>query len=750
MSEEKKSRSKFPPLFWLVVMFEFFERGSYYGMMSVLSVYMTDILGFAKTDAGIIGGVIQPWLYFLPIVSGALADRFGYRIMLMIAFSLLGGGYFLVAQVTDYAAVFLSLMVMGLGAGFFKPLISGTIARCTDKSNSTLGFGIFYWSINLGAFLFPTFLVPFLKNNIGWDWVIMASAIGTSAMLLPTIFAFREPPRPSGNEGQEKSQTNLLQTLANAFEIIYSPLVLLFAWMRSSTGKIVAVVAVIGGLLGYSGWNFTQPSGVIHPFAACAHPFGEGKLIVWGEPNLCQAKPYKLEFHCASSAESAAGYSFGALVDHPGEAVIKISRLGCAQPVLSLHLYNPDKYEDYAEDLLEEMNRAVFVAPVHREDLDTFRESAIQKTVLEIVFGPAKNGLYSIEEEPNGRMKIIFPDEDALAKGRAAAKREAMAHRRLGAIPEDKLDELFDKAGEHPFFLAFVGLMLACALIVLRLTPVYTKSTWRGKTVYMVGTIGLLYLIFWLLPGLALFSRILCSVLSITLLSLFAIDTSEKDRFRDHFRFLLMVVIYSGFFVMYFQMFGAVLWYVQAYVDPTSLNNVVNGALAALGLDVNWHFDVEYVTSINAGAIILLQLLVSFIVKNTKALPTMIVGIALGTIGMAILAISTGIWIFMIGITIFSIGEMTAHPKFISYVGQTAPKSRVAVYMGYLFLYGVFGSGIGTPMGANLYVKFVDELNQPRTLWLIFTAIGVATIVGLLLYNKFVTKKPEEEHGVTA
>jgi POT family proton-dependent oligopeptide transporter len=89
VSEEKKSRSKFPPLFWLVVMFEFFERGSYYGMMSVLSVYMTDVLGFAKTDAGVIGGIIQPWLYFLPIVSGALADRFGYRPLLMIAFSLL-------------------------------------------------------------------------------------------------------------------------------------------------------------------------------------------------------------------------------------------------------------------------------------------------------------------------------------------------------------------------------------------------------------------------------------------------------------------------------------------------------------------------------------------------------------------------------------------------------------------------------------------------------------------------------------
>lgn len=117
-------------------------------------------------------------------------------------------------------------------------------------------------------------------------------------------------------------------------------------------------------------------------------------------------------------------------------------------------------------------------------------------------------------------------------------------------------------------------------------------------------------------------------------------------------------------------------------------------------------------------------------------MPTMITGIALGTAGMAVLAISTDIWVFMAGTVIFSIGEMTAHPKFISYVGQTAPQDKVAMYMGYLFLYGVIGSSIGGILGANLYVVFVDELKQPATLWLIFSGIGVVTILGLLAYNR--------------
>ena len=97
------------------------------------------------------------------------------------------------------------------------------------------------------------------------------------------------------------------------------------------------------------------------------------------------------------------------------------------------------------------------------------------------------------------------------------------------------------------------------------------------------------------------------------------------------------------------------------------------------------------------------------------------------------------------GIVIFSIGEMTAHPKFISYVGLTAPSEKKAMYMGYIFLYGVFGSSVGGIVGAKLYVYFVDTLNQPRTLWIVFSMIGVVTIISLLLYNKFLAPKKVEK-----
>jgi MFS family permease len=122
----------------------------------------------------------------------------------------------------------------------------------------------------------------------------------------------------------------------------------------------------------------------------------------------------------------------------------------------------------------------------------------------------------------------------------------------------------------------------------------------------------------------------------------------------------------------------------------------------------------------------------------------MITGIGIGTIGMGILAISSNAWIFLAGIIIFSLGEMTAHPKYISYIGLIAPPDKKALYLGYSFLYGVIGSGVGGVLGANLYVHFIDKLNQPSILWLIFSAIGIITIIGLLLYNKYLLPKKKD------
>ncbi len=705
MAERKKGVLRsFPGMFWLVILFEFFERGSYYGVMSILSVYLTDRLGFPKENVGLIKGTIQPLLYFLPIVTGALADRFGYRKVLLAAFTLLGTGYLLTSQATAYTAVFLALCVMGLGAGAFKPIVSGTIARVTDESNSTVGFGIYYWSINLGAFLFPLILVPLLKSTVGWSWVIVAAAVGTGAMILPTLLFYREPP---ADPSVARKDANLVQTLADAFEIIYSPVILAVRRAASSPAVRAAVVAAGIVLAALGAWRYLAP--------------GEAVMAAPGTAFAGEGGPYEVRVVRDMTAEAPW------TVESAGDP---------AHPVLTVH--DPDRTLAAAPEVLA----ALGGAPGTPEALERAVRTAEQPPRIRLVLDPGA-GSPSVEPGEGGETVVRVPPR-AEAAGALAALR---AVPELAFLPDRTVGELLSRASRRPFLLGFVALVLWAAALAVVLQPRYRDAAPGTRRTMVLGTVGVGLALLWLLPGLSGFARIVSSVIYLTVSAIFLMDLEDLDRFRDHWRFLLLIFLYSGFWVLYFQMFDSVLWYVKAYVDASSLDHAVNGLLASLGIGISWRFDVEHVTVINAGTIILLQLVVSSIVRKTRALPTMIAGILMGTVGMAILAVSTSIWVFIAGIVIFSIGEMTAHPKFISYVGLIAPRDRVATYMGYIFLYGVIGSSIGGVLGANLYVHYVDRLNQPRTLWLIFSMIGVATIAGLLLYSRLVHREaaPEAE-----
>jgi dipeptide/tripeptide permease len=721
--ERKGFFNKFPGQFWLVVMFEFFERGAYYGMMSFISVYFTDVLSFPKENVGVIKGVIQPLLYFLPIISGALADRFGYRRVLMAAFTLLGGGYFLTSQMTTYTAVFAALVIMGVGAGLFKPLISGTIAKMTDESNSTQAFGIYYWSINMGAFLFPLILVPFLKS-LNPTYVIIASAICTAAMIVPTLFLFKEPGREEKIREREQKgfiQTirDLIHTLAHAFEIIYSPVVLIHQQMKRSGVRKVVIGLLLAALLVYSVWSFLDRPPAAGQFPTIGIQEGGATLIFKVERDMLKESPYKLE--------SAGG----------------------AGQTLFLTIYKPRYLEQFSGQLLKELRQFPDFRSVNGADLQDFIRRSDEK--IQLTFAWQETGSDSaFKIEKVGDLHFQVRLDRSLNYPEYSEQLLAELHETpllRGLTPGD-CQELYDKLNGRAFFLLFVVSLLLIGLAIVAVSLKNKRSQSAAPTTAETAGFRLPVILapaaiiaLWFLPGVGTLAKIICSVIYLSVTSLFIIEKEDAPKFVDHFKFLLMIFLYSGFWVLYFQMFDSVLWYVQAYVDAASLNNAINSFLGFFGIHINWFFDVEHVTVINAGTIILLQLVISAIVKKKKALPTMITGIAIATVGMAILAISTSIWVFLLGIGLFSVGEMTAHPKFISYVGLTAPAEKKAMYMGYLFLYGVFGSSIGGIMGAKLYVYFVDTLNQPHTLWLVFASIGVVTIISLLLYNKFLAPK---------
>ena len=756
----------FSAQFWLVIMLVFFERGAYYGMMSFIAQYFVNFLHFPKENVGIIKGVIQPLLYFLPIISGALADRFGYRRVLMVAFTLLGGGYFLTSQMTSYTAVFAALVIMGFGAGAFKPLISGTIAKITGESNSTQAFGIYYWSINMGAFLFPLVLVPILKN-LNPTYVIIASGICTAVMIIPTAILFKEPAKQKQlkEKVKKREQTSMIQTLANAFEIIYSPIVLLYNLMKKSSVWKIIVILVLLFLLGISGLWYMQKPPASESFPTIGVDKGNTTLIFKVERNMLEKDSYKLEtrgilliildlmFNSGKYINDFFNNSMKVLgINLYSQSITDNAAKKSPKPsIADLIIYKPQNINDFWDQLMKDLGDYPDLKSITRNDIKDYINRSDKKIELIFELDSRAGENFQIDKIDETQYKIVLRDLDDYKNYRENLFDEMHKIPTLRGITLKDCNRLHEELKGRRFFLFFVISLVLIGLIIVAVSFNRTKQSAApnvdvkssGSQMIMI-IVPLIIIGIWFLPGLNMLGRIICSVIYFSIMSLIIIDKTDIHKFVDHAKFLLMIVLYSGFWILYFQMFDSVIWYVQAYVDASSLNNAINGFLGLFGIKINWFFDVEHVTVINAGTIILLQLLISAIVKNKKAMPTMITGIVFATIGMAMLAVSTHIWVFMAGIIIFSIGEMTAHPKFISYVGLTAPSDKKAMYMGYIFLYGVFGSSVGGIVGAKLYVHFVDKLNQPKILWLVFSGIGVVTILSLLLYNKFLAPKKVE------
>ncbi len=186
-----KQSWKFPKDFWLANLMELFERAAYYGFFIVLTLYLTDIVGFNDKETGIVAGIFFACLYFLPPFVGAISDKIGFKNGLIVAFSLLTIGYFLLGVWHSKLLVILFLFIAMVGGSFIKPLITGTVAKTTNEDNRARGYALFYWVVNIGSFSGKTF-VPFIRQGLGLEYVNFFSSGMSFLALLFAIFFFKQ------------------------------------------------------------------------------------------------------------------------------------------------------------------------------------------------------------------------------------------------------------------------------------------------------------------------------------------------------------------------------------------------------------------------------------------------------------------------------------------------------------------------------------------------------------------------------
>jgi dipeptide/tripeptide permease len=216
MSSEKIRLKEFPSTFWVANTLEIFERMAWYGFFAVSSLYITGAvseggLGFTDEDRGVLQGVVTFFLYLFPVVTGALADRYGFRKMLIAAFTVLVPAYYLLGQFKTFPTFFLAFMLVALGAAMFKPVIIGTVSKTTNDKTSSMGFGIFYMMVNIGGFVGP--IVAGVVRAISWEYVFIASAGWIVINLFIVTLFFKEPPTKGGAASDVRSLKKVLQDM---------------------------------------------------------------------------------------------------------------------------------------------------------------------------------------------------------------------------------------------------------------------------------------------------------------------------------------------------------------------------------------------------------------------------------------------------------------------------------------------------------------------------------------------------------
>ena len=621
MSEAKPKRTPFTGTFYVANVMEIFERLAWYGFFAVSSLYLTSPirdggLGFTSVQRGILQGVIPFLLYLFPVITGALADRYGYRRTFMVAFAILTPGYFLLGQVTSFWMFFLVFLFVAVGAATFKPVVVGTVGRTTDDTNRGLGFGVFYTIVNVGGFIGP--LVAGYLRVISWDLVFVASSVWIAINFIPTIFFYKEPTTEAQSENKRSLGAVLLDArdvLGNGrFALVVVPILLL---VMIAGGEWMPWSWAAGASLGWLVANFAWTRVMKEPgtstawlrftpiLVLMAGGFGDilswnwvfGLSLCWLIAGLVLDSVYAKEDHALAFLREPPKVGNWPFV------LYLLILSGFWASFNQIFITMPE----YIRDFVETKDLVAFCA-IFGEGAVNFLASVniegLAETITELV---GKYGAVEVGEQSS----LAFFE---------------LVHSKV-RVPEAVIATEFTRlAGMDAALMAGASAELA--------------TQWAGE-------------------------------------------------YRQ--------------------------------INP------------------------EYIINLDAGAIIVFQILVSFVIQRWKPFPVLVVGTIVAGTGIALGSIALTGFLVIIAIVVFAFGEMIASPKSQEYVARIAPKDKVALFMGYYFVSFALGNLFGGIMSGWGYQRIARDANNPELMWILFGLVGFATAAGLLIFNKSVVPRLEAQ-----
>ena len=184
-------------------------------------------------------------------------------------------------------------------------------------------------------------------------------------------------------------------------------------------------------------------------------------------------------------------------------------------------------------------------------------------------------------------------------------------------------------------------------------------------------------------------------------------------------RFMLFLLIFSGYWIVFWQQYIVLPIYIHGYVDP--------------------HADVELILITDAATVICLQFLVTYLTQKIPAFRAITIGTLISALGWLIVASHPVVWAVVLSIFVVALGEIVLSPRYYEYVSRLAPPGQQGTYMGFAFVPIGIGSLVGGWLGGRLMHHYGEVAQRPAQVWWAITGIGIGTTLLLWLYH-FVVK----------
>jgi proton-dependent oligopeptide transporter, POT family len=183
-------------------------------------------------------------------------------------------------------------------------------------------------------------------------------------------------------------------------------------------------------------------------------------------------------------------------------------------------------------------------------------------------------------------------------------------------------------------------------------------------------------------------------------------------------RFVLFLLIFSGYWIVFWQQYLILPIYIHDYVDPNA-----NTAMILIT---------------DPLIVITLTVAVNALTRRFPAFRAITLGTLITSVGWLLLAAKASVLMAVLSLAILALGEITQSPRYYEYISRLAPPGQQGTYMGFAFLPIGIGSLIGGWFGGMLLHQFGEVVHRPALIWPIVTGVGVLTAILLWIYDKTV------------